>query len=95
MNYTLSFSTPALVEITYSYNWYEDKRVGLGEEFKAEIRKSAARVLNNPYAYPPYFDDVRKILLARFSFRMYYQIFDNEIVVLGVDHTKRKPRDEF
>jgi hypothetical protein len=39
MSYNLSIRLEAIVDIKSAYDWYEDKRIGLGEEFILEIEE--------------------------------------------------------
>ena len=58
---TFVFRPAAAAEEAYA--WYEGQRLGLGEEFLAEVSATLARVIANPRQYPV----IRRATRARSS----------------------------
>lgn len=46
------FSSLAQTELEESYDWYEDKSVGLGGRFADVIYQSAQKIAKHPLFYP-------------------------------------------
>lgn len=72
--------------------WYEEKQPGLGWQFVEEAGQAVKRALGNPRAYrlmrrQP---QVRRILVHRFPYRIFYVLRDDALVVFAVIHGKRK-----
>jgi hypothetical protein len=60
---------PAAVEdIEAAAQWYEEQRVGLGQEFLDSVAERVANIRANPEAYAIIMENVRRALLRRFPY---------------------------
>ena len=71
--------------------WYERERPGLGLEFAAELRSAYDRVINSPFGYQVLGLGVRRALVRRFPYVVYFVIEGNVVEVIAVLHTSRDP----
>jgi toxin ParE1/3/4 len=78
-------------DITEAYQWYENKAKGLGLEFIRSIDARLHLIRRNPLAFVPIYKDVRRVLLRRFPYGLYYLVEDEWIAVLACFHAKRDP----
>lgn len=87
------FHRLAVTEIEHEVDYYESRQPGLGEELEAEIDTVIAMVRRFPEAAPRWKHraDRRVALLDRFPFSLTYQIAGDEIVILALAHTSRRP----
>lgn len=85
------FRPSAAADIERSYKWYEDERVGLGEEFLEEVSVTVDAVLAQPKAYPLLHRDTRRALVRRFPFGLFYRIDDDTVVFVACFHVRRSP----
>jgi hypothetical protein len=83
----------AVAEIDHEVDFYESRQVGLGAELEDEIDAVLTLILQFPEAAPPWKTrfDRRVAVLDRFPFTLPYQIVGNELVVLALAHTSRRP----
>jgi len=83
----------AVAEIDHEVDYYEAKQPGLGAELEDEVDSVLAMILRFPHAAPQWKTrvDRRVAVLDRFPFTMPYQLTRNEIVVLALAHTSRRP----
>ena len=72
--------------------WYEQQRTGLGNEFLAEFLLVAGRIEVEPQMYPIVHKKIRRGLLRRFPFSVYYIIETEAVSILGVMHSSRHPQ---
>ncbi|MDP7446872.1 MAG: hypothetical protein QGF28_06720 [Candidatus Thalassarchaeaceae archaeon] len=72
--------------------WYEERRTGLGEEFLEAFFASARQIPENPHLHEVVRDDVRRMLLRRFPYAIYYMVEHQTVVVIGLFHCARDPR---
>jgi plasmid stabilization system protein ParE len=74
-------------------DYYEARQPGLGAELEEEIEAVFALILRFPEAAPQWRDrpDRRVAVLERFPFTIPYQIKYDDIVVLALAHTSRRP----
>lgn len=60
-------------ELEYAKLWYENQSGGLGDEFLDEIDRAIDKIEQWPEAWTPYWQDVRRILVHRFPYVIYYR----------------------
>jgi hypothetical protein len=72
--------------------WYENKSNGLGEEFLRVFYASVHEIPRGSLLYPEIHGDIRRRLLIRFPYAVYFRVYDGEVVVFGVFHCARDPR---
>ena len=75
--------------------WYDDQAPGLGEAFLAEVHAAIQRVVENPLAHRRLRrrPEVRRVLTARFPYRVFYILRLDAIVVFRVLHGARHDRE--
>jgi toxin ParE1/3/4 len=82
----------AKAEIRDAYRWYEQSRAGLGKVFGDAAYIRLIRIERTPLVYPRVHKDIRRALVRRFPYGVFYQPFITQIDVLSVMHTRRDPR---
>ncbi len=93
MNRNVIISSRAEFEITDAIKWYENVEKGLGLSFLNNLDKAIIAVMNNPEMYPVVFKKIRRILIKKFPYSLYYYLKHTEIIILAVFHEKRNPTD--
>ena len=88
----LKFSSLALREIGEAQEWYELQSPGLGEEFIAAMELQLKRLEQAPLLYAEVIPGVRRSLLPRFPYGLFYAVRGNFIHVLAVSHDARNPK---
>ena len=83
----------AEADLVHARNWYERQREGLGAAFLLCVEEVLVRIGRTPEMYTAVYHDVRRALTRRFPYAVYYRIAGNEVVVLGILHTHRDPRE--
>jgi plasmid stabilization system protein ParE len=91
MAFRLKFSARALREIGEAQEWYELQSPGLGEEFISAMELQLKRLEQAPLLYAEVIPGVRRALLPRFPYGMFYAVQENLIQVLAVLHDARNP----
>ena len=91
MAFRLKFSTRALREIGEAQEWYELQNPGLGEEFIAAMELQLKRLEQAPLLYAEVIPNVRRALLPRFPYGLFYAVRGNLVHVLAVLHDVRNP----
>jgi plasmid stabilization system protein ParE len=82
----------AAAEIETAYRWYEKERVGLGTAFLETVDKIVKEIAENPERFPVVRKDVRRAVLPRFPYSIFYRIVSAHIVVIACFHGKRNPK---
>ena len=92
MAFRLKFSSRALREIGEAQEWYELQSPGLGEEFIAAMELQLKRLEQAPLLYAEVIPNVRRALLPRFPYGLFYAVRADLINVLAALHDARNPR---
>jgi plasmid stabilization system protein ParE len=91
MTWRLIIGAEAQRDIEESGFHYESQRVGLGDRFLNELDQLLQRMSGNPLQFPEIGRGIRRGLLRRFPYAVYF-IADKEIIaVLACLHQHRHP----
>jgi hypothetical protein len=71
--------------------WYEGERADLGTEFLTELRATFSRIEEGPQRFPVVFREVRRAILRRFPFGVFFIVEAKSAVVLAITHLRRHP----
>lgn len=91
MAYRLRFSGRAVREVGEAYEWYEAQSPGLGSEFSIAFELQIKRLEQVPLLYPEIVPDVRRTLLPRFPYGVFYVVRNDLVHILAVIHNARNP----
>ena len=91
MNRTIFFRTAARQEFLSACAWYDQRRAGLGERFEAAVQQTLELVSASPESFPIVHRDVRRALVRRFPYVVFYRFLGEAIHVLAVMHGHRDP----
>jgi len=92
MNILVRISTNAEQDLTDTYLWYENQSPGLGNDFLLCVEATLNQMQRNPESFQLVHRNVRRALLRRFPYGVFYIISNESLVVLAVFHAKRNPR---
>lgn len=79
-------------EIGEAFDWYEAQRLGLGIEFIHSLDAVFAQVQRDPAHFPYVSARIRRALLRRFPYGVFFAEYDGVILVVAVIHTRRNPK---
>lgn len=82
----------AAAEFESAYNWYELQRIGLGEEFLQAANELVITIAENPERFPLIHRDIRRAVLGRFPYSIFYRLKAGHVIVVACFHSKRNPR---
>lgn len=92
MAYRLKFSSRAVRELGEAYDWYEAQSQGLGSEFELAFELQLKRLEQVPHLYAEILPGVRRTLLPRFPYSVFYVLRNDLVHVLAVIHNARHPK---
>jgi plasmid stabilization system protein ParE len=81
----------AQADIEEAAFWYEDQRPGLGERFTRELFELIHRIAESPLQFPLIDVSVRRALLHRFPYAVYFLLEAGRTVLVAVLHQRRDP----
>jgi len=92
MDYKLIIRPEAKADLLDTFQWYQEQRQGLGYDFKLCVDEVISKIQKNPLIHKKVFHNVRRSVIKRFPFGLFYIVEDNTIIVLAVSHARRDPR---
>ena len=79
----------ASAEATLAAEWYETQAIGLGGEFLRALDALFAAIAREPERFPRTAPTVRRALMRRFPYGVFFREYPDRVVVLGVIHARR------
>lgn len=92
MSHRLHLWDEADLDVLDAIAWYEEQRSGLGTAFLMELDIVMSRVGQAPFQFPEIRDGVRRALLHRFPYSVYFKVGDEMVEVVAILHNHRHSR---
>ena len=89
MDYVLVFRPEVREELEEVYHWYESQQPGLGDDFLDCVDEILDRICQMPESYPVVYRDVRRAVVRRFPYAVYYRIVSSRVIVTAIFHGRR------
>ena len=87
----IRFTPDADAELAEARQWYAHQREDLDIEFMERIDAALLRIVRNPHLYPIVYRTLRRAVVRRFPFAVFYEVTADEIQVVAVFHSRRNP----
>ena len=81
----------AEADLADAYTWYEERLPGLGSAFLLSVEAVIHSISRNPQLYSLVHKNVRRALVRRFPYAVFYIVEESHIAVLAIFHAKRHP----
>jgi plasmid stabilization system protein ParE len=92
MTLPLIIRPAAEADLADAKDWYDGRREGLGDEFLLCVEEALGRLTRAPEAHAVLKKGVRRALVRRFPYGIFYRVEADHIAVLAVFHNRRDPR---
>jgi len=89
----IRFVKEALFDVEDVVIWYEEQRLGLSYDFELCLEAGLDQISRNPNAFQKKYKNVKIKFISRFPYGIHYRFEKDEIIVLGVFHTSRSPKN--
>ncbi|MFY0527390.1 type II toxin-antitoxin system RelE/ParE family toxin [Archangium gephyra] len=91
MKRPLELRKPARADITDAARWYEQQDKGLGAEFLRALDACFSSTQRSPESHARVHPRVRRALLRRFPYGVFYVVEEQRISVIACLHVRRRP----
>jgi plasmid stabilization system protein ParE len=82
----------AAADVEEAWLWYEAQREGLGDEFLQVVQDALESIAAFPESAPLVQRAIRRHLLRRFPYGLFYRLIQGQVVVVACFHARRSPR---
>jgi len=87
---SVRFRPEARPEAAETRRWYEQREPRLGEAFTADLARTIQSISERPSQFPRVHGEIRRGVLDRFPYAVYFRAVANEVIVLAV-HGRQDP----
>jgi len=91
MTYKVIVRKAAEADMRGAAQWYEHQNQGLGSEYFRAVESCIANISRHPQQYPIVYNNVRRSLLRRFPFGIFYLIKSRSVIIVACLHGRRHP----
>ena len=91
MIYRLLVRRQAKLDLRQAARWYEGQHPGLGTELVAQVDAILGRIVDNPNQFQVIYRGVRRAILQRFPYGVFYRIDGTDVLVFAIVHLHRDP----
>ena len=78
-------------DLAEAYAWYEQRGLGLGEEFLVCVDACVQRILRLPESFPVVHESYRRGLVRRFPYAVFYEYDGKQVIIYSVFHCSQNP----
>jgi len=89
--FSIELSDEAEVDFDKSYEFYFEDSPKVADTFFKQINLGFDNIKQNPKSFSIAHKDVRRYVVKKFPFVIYYRIVDTVIQIIAVFHTSRNP----
>lgn len=92
MRRDLHLTAKLLDDVEKAAVWYAEQNPETAKRFRAAVRETLLHVEEAPELYPVIQPRLRRALLSRFPYGLYFTLTTEKIVVVACTHHRRHPR---
>jgi plasmid stabilization system protein ParE len=89
LSYEVQVRRAAELDIAEAQVWYETQQTGLGTEFRSEISQVIDRLAATPLIYQFVHRDIRRAIVRRFPYLVWYRVAAETVIVLACTYAGR------
>jgi len=90
--YEIELSNEAEDDFDNSYEYYANVSEKVADNFYRQVDNSLTNISENPLRYPEVYQSIRKHVMGKFPFVIYYQIGESTVKIIAIFHTARNPQ---
>lgn len=91
MRHPLRLAAAAEEDLRGAADWYRRQAAGLDLRFRDAVREALGRITERPALYPKVHRELRRALVHRFPYSIFYRVTDETVLVVAIVHQARDP----
>ncbi|MDO8580391.1 MAG: type II toxin-antitoxin system RelE/ParE family toxin [Candidatus Omnitrophota bacterium] len=92
MKYSLIIRPEAEADLQDAFQWYQQQKTGFGVRFLQSVGVSLSLINRSPIMFPSIHQEIRRALIRRFPYGIFYFLAEKKIIVIAVFHVSRHPK---
>ena len=92
MPFSVRYKPAAAAEVENAIGWYGRPEINQGTAFVLELERTEAHLASHPELYQRVEGEIRRAVLRRFPYSLFYVIEIDLVLVLTCMHHHQKPR---
>jgi len=88
---TIRLTPEAEADLTEAFAWYRDRGQSLAQDFLGSFERVLDTLEAHPESFPEVHHHIRRALMNRFPYAIFYVVGSSGPVILGVFHARRDP----
>ena len=91
MSFVVQVRRAAELDMAQAQGWYEQQQAGLGAAFLSEVAAVISRLAETPLIYAAVHREVRRAVLRRFPYLLWYRVTGNTVRILACTQGSQNP----
>jgi plasmid stabilization system protein ParE len=91
MSFAVEFLSGADADLQEAFNRFEDYHEGFGVEFMMAVDAYLARIATFPHSAPVYLETVRRQVMRRFPYGIFYEAHPTRILITAILDLRQDP----
>lgn len=91
MTWAVRLTRAAVEDLREASDWYQREAPHVASTFRRAVREAHERIGNNPWQYPDVYRGVRRALIHRFPYGVFFRLQEERVQVIAIVHQARDP----
>ena len=92
MPYSVRYKRAAAAEIEVAISWHARPEINQASAFVKDLERTESHLRTLPALYQRVEGEIRRAVLRRFQYSLFYVIEQDQVIVLAFMHQHQKPR---
>jgi len=90
--YSVRYTPAAAAEVANTIRWYDQPDINQATSFVRELERTETHLTSRPALYQRIEGEIRRAVLRRFPYSLFYVIENDSVIVLACMHQHQIPR---
>lgn len=91
MSWVVQLTKAAEDDLREAREWYGREAPNVAPDFRRQVRETHRHIGENPWQYPDAHRGVRRALVHRFPYAIFYRLQADVVQVIAITHQAREP----
>jgi len=92
VRYSVRYKRAAAAEVESALSWYGQPEINRTSTFLKDLERTESHLRTHPELYQGVEGEIRRAVLRRFPYSLFYVIEQDQVIVLAFLHQHQKPR---